>query len=345
MADLLMIIKDGKLLAEELACYFGRQDREVALAGSFAQAASTPLDHAYDPPVSLAEMTPADGHSLAPRETVRRHGQTCEWILLTGYAHPGIAARPAVRQVRQLSGLVEVAFRALVISGETGTGKGLVARLLRHSGPRADAPLSEVNRAALPRDLLESEPFGREAGAFTGAKVYHRGYLEQADGGALFLDEIVEMGLDLQAKLLSAVGYRGPGLPAAAPVQLAGQGAVAWQAGGACPAARRRGAVSGALFASRRNPEPVHERRGPSIEGSRLIVPLDGSVVRDEMDGRIIQTELDKTGGNIRAAPCAIGRSREALCDRIRKYPLRTRPQESGSDGQSGAFPSETGRG
>jgi site-specific recombinase XerD len=115
----------------------------------------------------------------------------------------------AARQVRQLLGrLAEVPFSALIISGETGTGKGLVARILHRSGSRADGPMIEVNCAALPRDLLESELFGHEAGAFTGAKGCHCGYLEQADGGTLFLDEIGEMDLDLQSKLLTAIEDR-----------------------------------------------------------------------------------------------------------------------------------------
>lgn len=104
--------------------------------------------------------------------------------------------------------LAVVPFSGLVISGETGTGKGLVARILHHSGPRPDGPMIEVNCAARPRDLLESELFGHEAVAFTGAKGRHRGYLEQADGGTLFLDEIGEMDLDLQAKLLTAIKDR-----------------------------------------------------------------------------------------------------------------------------------------
>jgi two-component system response regulator AtoC len=103
--------------------------------------------------------------------------------------------------------LAAVPFSALIIGGETGTGKGLVARILHHGGPRADGPMVEVNCAALPRDLLESELFGHEAGAFTGAKGRHRGYLEQAHEGTLFLDEIAEMDLDLQTKLLD--GARG----------------------------------------------------------------------------------------------------------------------------------------
>ncbi len=115
----------------------------------------------------------------------------------------------AAQQVRRFLGrLKEVPFSSLVISGETGTGKGLVAKILHHSGPRADGPLVEVNCAALPRDLMESELFGHEPGAFTGAKGRHRGYLEQADGGTLFLDEIVEMDVDLQSKLLTAIEER-----------------------------------------------------------------------------------------------------------------------------------------
>ena len=104
--------------------------------------------------------------------------------------------------------LIEVPISALIISGETGTGKGLVARILHHGGPRADGPFVEVNCAALPHDLAESELFGHESGAFTGAKGRHRGYLEQAHGGTLFLDEIGELELDLQAKLLTAIEDR-----------------------------------------------------------------------------------------------------------------------------------------
>jgi two-component system, NtrC family, response regulator AtoC len=107
-----------------------------------------------------------------------------------------------------LTKLTEVPLSALVLTGETGTGKGLVARILHHAGPRAEGPLIEVNCAALPRELLESELFGHEAGAFTGAKGRYRGLMEQANGGTLFLDEIGEMDLDLQSKLLKAIEDR-----------------------------------------------------------------------------------------------------------------------------------------
>ncbi len=112
----------------------------------------------------------------------------------------------AAGEVREiLARLVTVPISALVIGGETGTGKGLATRILHYSGPRANAPLVELNCAALPRELLESELFGHEAGAFTGARKRRRGLIEQADGGTLFLDEIAEMELDLQSKLLKVI--------------------------------------------------------------------------------------------------------------------------------------------
>ena len=115
----------------------------------------------------------------------------------------------AAQQVRELlHKLTQVPFSALILSGETGTGKGLAARILHHSGTRSDGPLVEINCAALPHELLESELFGHEAGAFTGAKGRRRGLMEQAHGGTLFLDEIGEMNLELQAKLLKAIEER-----------------------------------------------------------------------------------------------------------------------------------------
>ena len=120
-----------------------------------------------------------------------------------------VGSSAAAQTVRKMLGkLTAVPFSALVISGETGTGKGLAARILHHAGPRAEGPLIEVNCAALPRELLESELFGHEAGAFTGAKGRRRGLIEQAHGGTVFLDEIGEMPVDLQAKLLKVIEDR-----------------------------------------------------------------------------------------------------------------------------------------
>jgi len=120
-----------------------------------------------------------------------------------------IGSSSAASQVRgMLKQLANVPFSALLITGETGTGKGLAAKILHHGSTRNDGPLVEINCAALPRDLLESELFGHEAGAFTGAKALRHGLLEQAHGGSLFLDEVGEMNVELQAKLLSAIEER-----------------------------------------------------------------------------------------------------------------------------------------
>jgi len=132
------------------------------------------------------------------RETLAQHRRFSPESLVGSSTATG-----SLRQmVRKLAG---VPFSTLVVAGETGTGKGLVARVLHYSGGRAAGPMVEINCAALPAELLESELFGHESGAFTGAKRRHRGLLEQATGGTLFLDEIGELDLGLQAKLLKAI--------------------------------------------------------------------------------------------------------------------------------------------
>jgi two-component system nitrogen regulation response regulator GlnG len=109
---------------------------------------------------------------------------------------------PAMQEVFRVIGRLSQSQATVLIIGESGTGKELVARALHRHSPRAAKPFIAINTAAIPKDLLESELFGHERGAFTGAQSMRRGRFEQADGGTLFLDEIGDMPADLQTRLL-----------------------------------------------------------------------------------------------------------------------------------------------
>ncbi|XHS78322.1 nitrogen regulation protein NR(I) [Burkholderiaceae bacterium UC74_6] len=109
---------------------------------------------------------------------------------------------PAMQDVFRAIGRLSQSHVTVLITGESGSGKELVARALHKHSPRAEGPFVAINTAAIPKDLLESELFGHERGAFTGAQATRRGRFEQADGGTLFLDEIGDMPFDLQTRLL-----------------------------------------------------------------------------------------------------------------------------------------------
>lgn len=113
-----------------------------------------------------------------------------------------IGEAPAMQEVFRAIGRLARSNITVLINGESGTGKELVAHALHKHSPRAENEFIAINTAAIPKDLLESELFGHEKGAFTGAQSLHRGRFEQADGGTLFLDEIGDMPAELQTRLL-----------------------------------------------------------------------------------------------------------------------------------------------
>src|SRR5262249_49568684 len=113
-----------------------------------------------------------------------------------------IGRSPAIEQVRRLIVNIAPTDASVLINGDTGAGKELIARSLHEMSPRRDKPFIAVNCGALPEQMFEPEMFGYEAGAFTGAQKRRIGKLEAASGGTLFLDEIESMPLSLQVKLL-----------------------------------------------------------------------------------------------------------------------------------------------
>jgi two-component system nitrogen regulation response regulator GlnG len=113
-----------------------------------------------------------------------------------------IGAAPTMQEVFRAIARLARSHITVLINGESGTGKELVAKALHRHSPRAAQPFIALNMAAIPRDLLESELFGHERGAFTGAQARRAGRFEQADGGTLFLDEIGDMPAELQTRLL-----------------------------------------------------------------------------------------------------------------------------------------------
>jgi DNA-binding NtrC family response regulator len=133
------------------------------------------------------------------RETTVQPGEP-----LPGVAGASIAMRRLADQVRRLSRHA----LPVLIAGESGTGKELIARALHQEGPRRERPFVAINVTALPRELVESELFGHERGAFTGAHARRVGAFAEAEGGTLFLDEVGDLPLDAQPKLLRALdGY------------------------------------------------------------------------------------------------------------------------------------------
>jgi len=149
-------------------------------------------------PFDLNEVVAVVGRALTqPGRRLQRSSQEIESEEL-----PLIGRSPAMQEIYRVLARLTQTDLTVMINGESGTGKELVARVLHDYGRRRQGPFVAINMAAIPRELVESELFGHEKGAFTGAQTRTQGRFEQAEGGTLFLDEIGDMPLDAQTRLL-----------------------------------------------------------------------------------------------------------------------------------------------
>jgi len=148
-------------------------------------------------PFDLNELVAVVGRALAEprRKTQRLSAETSDGLPLIGRC-------PAMQDIYRVLARLTQTDLTVMITGESGTGKELVARALHEYGKRRNGPFVAINMAAIPRELIESELFGHEKGAFTGAQTRHVGRFEQAEGGTLFLDEIGDMPMEAQTRLL-----------------------------------------------------------------------------------------------------------------------------------------------
>ncbi|MFN3288195.1 MAG: sigma 54-interacting transcriptional regulator, partial [Sphingomonadaceae bacterium] len=153
------------------------------------------LPKPFDLDALVRAVSAAAGRSRAVTEPVDRSARAGDGL-------PMVGRSPAMQDVFRLIARLASTTLPVLVTGESGTGKELVARALHDLGPRAQRPFVAVNMAAIPRELIESELFGHERGAFTGATTARAGRFEQAQGGTLFLDEIGDMPLEAQTRLL-----------------------------------------------------------------------------------------------------------------------------------------------
>ena len=139
---------------------------------------------------------------LADMIGLRSENQTLRRLVMGFEGQQCLMQSPAMKQIERLIGKVAVTDSTVLITGESGTGKGVTAKSIHQNSQRADAPFIPVNCGAIPENLIESELFGHVKGAFTGATKAKKGLFQEADQGTIFLDEIGELPLALQVKML-----------------------------------------------------------------------------------------------------------------------------------------------
>ncbi|NOU51099.1 nitrogen regulation protein NR(I) [Pseudoalteromonas sp. JBTF-M23] len=202
ISDVRMPGMDGMALLEEISTQYpnlpviimtAHSDLDSAV-NAFQKGAFEYLAKPFDLNDATSLVERAYQASQQARKTKRQ---------VTEQNHPDIIGEaPAMQEVFRAIGKLSASSMSVLINGESGTGKELVAGALHNHSPRKDKEFIALNMAAIPKDLVESELFGHEKGAFTGADSMRRGRFEQANGGTLFLDEIGDMPLDVQTRLL-----------------------------------------------------------------------------------------------------------------------------------------------
>lgn len=211
LLDLRMPDMDGLEVLTRLRAGADGANVPVAIITAYATAANTieamrlgAFDHLTKPigREDLASLLTRMIRSRAPKSRTRDLPDP------DGFPETLIGSSRSMREVQKTIGLVADSDATVFITGETGTGKEVVARTIHRVGARSNGPFMALNCAAIPPDLLESELFGHVKGAFTGAIVERKGAFREADGGTLFLDEIGDMDLAMQAKILRALQER-----------------------------------------------------------------------------------------------------------------------------------------
>jgi DNA-binding NtrC family response regulator len=211
LLDLRMPDMDGLQVLTRLRAAADGASVPVAIITAYATAANTieamrlgAFDHLTKPVgrEDLASLLTRMIRSRAPKSPTRDVPDA------DGFPETLIGSSPSMREVQKIIGLVADSDATVLITGETGTGKEVVARTIHRVGARSSGPFMALNCAAIPPDLLESELFGHVKGAFTGAILERKGAFRDANGGTLFLDEIGDMDLAMQAKILRALQER-----------------------------------------------------------------------------------------------------------------------------------------
>src|ERR1022692_1899156 len=203
LLDLSPSVCDGMHTLQQLKLTHPRS-KVVAISGNARQAVEAMRLGAQDclvKPFPKSEFDTVISRCLGPIEANKKSSSEVEDV---GEGRFLVTSSPAMTKIRSYCGFVAKVDLPVLILGESGTGKEVIARLIHKISLRANGPFLKVNCAAMPADLLESELFGYEPGAFTGATHAKPGKFEQANGGTILLDELGEMPPNLQATLLHA---------------------------------------------------------------------------------------------------------------------------------------------